>query len=71
MVSVALRATATVGSSTIRRNEYDVDKDVGGEDDSAQGATRMMATLRMTTSRMASRLIDDGVKGEKSEILPT
>jgi hypothetical protein len=52
MVSVALRATATVGSSTIRRNEYDVDGDVGGEDDSAQGATSMMAseTRRVMTA---------------------
>jgi hypothetical protein len=44
MVSVALRATVTGESSTIRCNEYDVDGDVGGEDDGAQGATSMMAS---------------------------
>jgi hypothetical protein len=60
MVSVALRATATVGSSTIRRNEYDVDKDVAGEDDSAQGATSMTVneTRRvMTANTMATRMM--------------
>jgi hypothetical protein len=59
-VSVALRATATVGSSTIRRNEYDVDEDVGGGDDIAQGATSMMASeMRrvMTANTMATRMM--------------
>jgi hypothetical protein len=49
-----------VGSSTIRRNEYDVDEDVGGGDDIAQGATSMMASeLRrvMTANTMATRMM--------------
>jgi hypothetical protein len=60
MVSVALRATATVESSTIRGNEYDIDKDVGGEDDSARGVTSMMVseTRRvMTANTMATRMM--------------
>jgi hypothetical protein len=60
MVSVALRATATVESSTIRRNEYDIDKDVGGEDDSAQGATsKMVSEMRrvMTANTMATSIM--------------
>jgi hypothetical protein len=60
MVSVALRAIVTVESSTIRRNEYDIDKDVGGEDDSTRGVTSMMVseTCRvMTANTMATRMM--------------
>jgi hypothetical protein len=45
MVSAALRATETVGRSTIRRNEYDVDEDAGGEDDSEEDVTSIMASF--------------------------
>jgi hypothetical protein len=60
MVSVALRATAAVGSSTRRRNEYDIDKDVDGEDDSARGVTSIMVseTRRvMTANTIATRMM--------------
>jgi len=33
IVNTALRGTDTVGSCTIRRDEYDVDEDTGGVDD--------------------------------------
>jgi hypothetical protein len=35
VVSTALRVTETVGSCTMRRDEYDVDEEDGGEDEYA------------------------------------
>jgi hypothetical protein len=34
MVSAAVRVTETAGSCAVQRDEYDVNADAGGEDDS-------------------------------------
>jgi len=65
MVSAALRVTETPGSCRIHSDEYDVNKDAGGEDDSEYDVARMISiqsakpllTLAFTQGSACSSLL--------------